>query len=192
MDQTSQATGRMLKKIKISFDLNYFLPPNQDYSVHKGTCLTHQVKELTDIHSEYGLGETYSENNTTIQQLWYDENSIDFIELGNQLNMEVVTVSSIFQPPGNVIALHRDTFFQINKKYPNDTRLKVRANIFLEDWKVGHMIQYQDINSLNEWKTSDNWKAGEGFLWSSQPLHLSANAGMKNKYTLQISGFYLN
>jgi len=86
--------------------------------------------------------------------------------------MEVITVSSILQPPGNTIALHRDTFFQINKRFPDDKRLKVRANIYLEDWKVGHMIQYQDINDLNTWKTSDNWKAGEGYLWSSKPLHL--------------------
>jgi hypothetical protein len=53
------------------------------------------------------------------------------------------------------------------------------------------MIQYQDINDNKVWKTSDNWKAGEGYLWSSKVLHLSANAGMKDKYTLQISGFYL-
>lgn len=181
----------MLKKIKINYNLDFFLPPNQDYSIHKGTCLSHQVKELTDIHEEYGLGYSYDSNNTVIQQLWYDETMVDFQELGKQLGMEVITISSILQPPGNVIALHRDTFYQINKRYPDDNRLKVRANIYLEDWKIGHMIQYQDINDLNTWKTSDNWKAGEGYLWSSKPLHLSANAGMKDKFTLQISGFLL-
>ena len=181
----------MLKKIKPKYDWSYFLPPNQDYSVHKGTCLAHQLDELTDIHEEYGLGETYTSENTVIRQLWYDNTMVDFNDLGKQLNMEVITVSSILQPPGNTIALHRDTFFQIKKRFPDDKRLKVRANIYLEDWKVGHMIQYQDINDLNTWKTSDNWKAGEGYLWSSKPLHLSANAGMKDKFTLQVSGFYL-
>jgi len=188
----------MLKKVKIDYDLSYFLPPKQDYTVHKGTCLTHQVKELTDIHDEYGLGETYTAENTTIQQLWYTEDQVDYKELGRQLGMEVITISSILQPPGNVIALHRDTFFQINKRYPDDKRLKVRANMYLEDWKVGHMIQYKQelpdnivVTSENEWVTSDNWKAGEGFLWDSKPLHLSANAGMKDKFTLQISGFLL-
>ena len=131
----------MLHKIRPKYDWKYFLPPNQDYSVHKGTCLAHQLTELTDIHKEYGLGETYTSENTVIQQLWYDSTMVDFDDLGKQLNMEVITVSSILQPPGNTIALHRDTFFQINKKFPNDKRLKVRANIYLEDWKVGHMIQ---------------------------------------------------
>lgn len=179
----------MLKKVKLDYDLSVFLPPVADYTVHKGTCLSHQVYELTDIHKEYGLGETYTADNTVIQQLWYDESMVDFNELGQQLGIEVVTVSSILQPPGNTIALHRDTFYQINRKYPDDKRQKVRANIYLEDWKVGHMIQYQDINDLNRWKTSDNWLAGEGFIWNSKVLHLSANAGMKDKFTLQISGF---
>lgn len=178
----------MLKKINIDYDLKYFLPPNQDYTTHKGSCLTHQVKELTDIHEEYGLGESYTFDNTVIQQLWYDENQVDFKELGRQLGMEVITVSTILQPPGNVIALHRDTFFQITKKYPDDKRTKVRANMYLEDWKVGHLLQYKSEED-NAWKTSDNWKAGEGFMWDNGPLHLSANAGMKDKFTLQISGF---
>ena len=60
-----------LKKIKLDYDWSYFLPPKQDYTVHKGSCLTHQTKELTDIHEEYGLGETYTFDNTVIQQLWY-------------------------------------------------------------------------------------------------------------------------
>lgn len=181
----------MLRQVNLDYDLSVFLEPKADYSIHKGTCLTHQLTELTDIHKEYGLGQTYDENNTTIQQLWYTPDQVDFIGLGSKLKMEVITVSSILQPPGNVIALHRDTFYQINKKYPNDKRLKVRANIYLEDWKVGHLIQYQDINNNKKWKTSDNWQAGDGFIWSSDVLHLSANAGMKNKFTLQVSGFLL-
>lgn len=181
----------MLRQVHLDYDLSVFLEPKADYSIHKGTCLAHQLTELTDIHKEYGLGQTYDENNTIIQQLWYTPDQVDFIDLGSKLEMEVITVSSILQPPGNVIALHRDTFYQINKKYPNDKRLKVRANIYLEDWKVGHLIQYQDINNNKKWKTSDNWQAGDGFIWSSDVLHLSANAGMKNKFTLQVSGFLL-
>ena len=152
--------------------------------------MAHQLHELTDIHQEYGLGETLTEDNTIIQQLWYNDKQVDFEELGKQTGMEVVTISSILQPPGNTIALHRDTFYQINKRFPDDKRLKVRANIYLENWKVGHMLQYKSEED-NIWKTSDNWKAGDGYIWDSKPLHLSANAGMKNKFTLQISGFLL-
>jgi hypothetical protein len=31
--------------------------------------------------------------------------------------------------------------------------------------------------------------AGDGYIWDEDILHLGANAGMENKYTLQVSGF---
>ena len=71
--------------------------------------------------------------------------------------------------------------------YPDDTRPKVRANIYLEDWQPGHIIHYQDANK--DWQSSTHWSSGEGFIWDSDHLHLSANAGLKPKYTLQVSGF---
>ena len=103
----------MIKKLNLNYDWAYFLPPMQDYSIHKGTCLAHQLDELTDIHEEYGLADSYTKDNTVIQQLWYTKDQVDFKDLGKQTGMEVVTVSTILQPPGNTIALHRDTFFQI-------------------------------------------------------------------------------
>jgi hypothetical protein len=179
----------MLSNIKLTQDLSFFLPPFQDYSVHKGSCISYQRVEQNELYDSYGNGYSYDENNTVIQQIWHDVNHPLVKEISEQLNIEPKTCSSILQPPGNVITLHRDTFFKFKELYPDDTRLKVRANIYLEDWKIGHMIQYQDINDGKKWKTSVDWKVGEGFLWSSDVLHLSANAGMKDKYTLQISGF---
>jgi hypothetical protein len=85
-----------------------------------------------------------------------------------------------------VIPIHRDTFFQIRKQFPDDKRRKVRANIYLENWSVGHFIQYQ-LN--NKWHNSTHWCQGEGWMWDNEILHLSANAGMYDKYTLQVSGF---
>jgi len=175
----------MIYELNLNYNFDIFL--NEDYNKHTGSCITHQVKELNDIHKEYGgFPDSYNIDNTLIRQLWWDHTQVDFKELGKQLHMEVITVSTILQPPGNIIPIHRDTFFQINKLYPNDTRTKVRANIYLEDWKVGHFLQYQ---SQKEWHNSTHWKSGQGFIWDSNHLHLSANAGMANKYTLQVSGF---
>ena len=176
----------LLTKIKLDYNFDVFL--NADYSIHEGSCISHQVHELTDIHNAYGgFPNSFESSNTKIQQLWYDKTQVDFSEIGNRLGMEVITISSILQPPGNTIPIHRDTFFQINKRFPNDSRLKVRANIYLEDWKVGHFLQYQGTDT--EWHNSTHWSAGDGFIWDSKHLHLSANAGMSPKYTLQISGF---
>ena len=171
----------MIRNVKLDIDYSQFV--NSDYTVHCGSCISHQVHELTDIHDRFGgMPETYVMANTTIHQLWWDDTQLDFVNIGEQLGMEVVTVSSILQPPGNVIPWHRDTFFQINKRFPDDTRTKVRANVYLEDWKMGHFLQYDDT-------VHTHWNAGDGLLWDSSVEHVGANAGMQPKYTLQVSGF---
>jgi hypothetical protein len=169
-------------------DIDFELFLQADYTQHTGSCTKHQVYELTDIHEKFGgFPDTYCLENTIIHQLWWSRDQIDFEDLGNKLNMEVITISSICQPPGCVIPLHRDTFFRIKEQFPNDSRQLVRANVYLEDYKVGQFIQY--IDEQSNYQTSTNWRQGDGFLWDSEPLHLSANAGMQNKYTLQVSGF---
>jgi hypothetical protein len=176
----------ILKKVKIDCDFDYFL--NDDFNQHRGSCISYQKREQSNIHQTAGgFPKSYHDKNTIIQQLWYDNTQVDFEDLGNQLGMEVVTVSTILQPPGNIITLHRDTFFKIKQEYPNCNKTLVRANIYLKDWEVGHIIQYQDLD--NEWKNSTHWKQGEGFLWDSEPMHIGANIGLTNKYTIQISGF---
>lgn len=175
----------MFKKIRIEYDVKKFI--DADYTIHTGSCIKHQVDELKDIHESYnGFPKSYNEFNTIIHQLWWDQTDVDFESIGKQLGMQVITISSILQPPGNVIPLHRDTFFQIKKRFPEDNRHKVRANIFLEDWKVGHVIQY---NKNDEWITHTDWKSCEGLMWDDSILHVGANIGFSNKYTLQVSGF---
>ena len=176
----------MINAVKLDYDFDIFT--KADYSVHSGSCIAHQVHELKDIHEKFGgFPDSYDMGNTLIRQLWWTREQLDFDSLGEQLGIDVVTVSTILQPPGNMIPVHRDTFFQIKRAFPNDTRLKVRANMYLEDWHVGEYLTYQDANK--EWQNSTHWRAGEGWLWDSNHLHLSANAGMQDKYTLQVSGF---
>ena len=104
----------MIKHIKINYDTTKFL--NANYDVHKGSCIQHQVHELSDIHQRFGgMPNSYVLENTTIHQLWWSQDTVDYKIFGNQLGMEVITVSSILQPPGNIIPLHRDTFFQISR-----------------------------------------------------------------------------
>lgn len=173
----------MIKTVTLNYNFDIFL--NADYST-ESSCIKHQVYELTDIHEKFGgFPKSYCFENTKINQLWWTEDQVSFTDIGSQLGIEVVTVSSILQPPGCVIPLHRDTFYQISQRHPTRTETKVRANIYLEDWKLGHFIQYND-------EVSTHWSQGQGFLWDSEVLHLGANAGMENKYTLQVSGFLID
>lgn len=175
----------MIQNIHLHWDFDLFL--TADYSVHSGSCIRHQVYELTDIHEKFGsFPKSYCLENTLIHQLWWDNTQVDYQGLGQQLGMEVITVSTIKQPPGCVVPYHRDTFYKINNRFPDRKDLKVRANIYLEDYRLGQFIQYVDNDRIH---TSVDWKAGDGFIWDSSILHLSANAGMQDKFTLQVSGF---
>jgi hypothetical protein len=177
----------MLNSCRLDLDFSPFIAA--DYSQHSGSCIRHQVHELTDIHESHGgFPDSYTMANTLIHQLWWAPDQIDYQELERQLGIEVVTVSTIMQPAGNVIPLHRDTFYQIKHRYPQRQDLKVRANIYMQDWKVGHVLQYQDLSG--NYRTHDDWHAGDGWIWDSEPLHLSCNAGFEPKFTMQISGFY--
>ena len=110
----------MLKPITLDYDFSKVL--SADYTQHSGSCIKHQVSELVDLHEHYGgFPTTYTIKNTLIHQLWWDNTQLDFAEIGRQLNMDVITISTICQPPGNVIPFHRDTFFQINQRYPKRT-----------------------------------------------------------------------
>ena len=167
------------QKVKFNYNCETFV--NCEYPA-EDSCIKHQVDELTDIHEQYGgFPTSYKKGNTAIHQRWWNDNELDFIQIGNLLGMEVVTISSIKQPPGQFVPWHRDTFFLLKKKFPTRSQ-PVRALIMLEDWKVGHFVQHDNA-------VFTHWSAGDGYIWDEDILHLGANAGMENKYTFQVSGF---
>lgn len=172
----------MVKKVFLNYNLNKFLAA--DYTVHSGTSVHHVNEENKDIFKKHGISSlpsTYVDSNTQMHQVWWEDNSIK-AELSNIMKLDVQTVSSIKQNPGNTIPIHRDQFFKIYKDNPSEKRKMVRINIFLEDWKTGHFLQYNDT-------IVNKWKAGQGYMWDNTVEHLSCNAGLLPKYTLQISGF---
>jgi len=174
----------MFKKVHLDYDYDFFLNANYDKDSEL-SCISYQVIELADLHAQYGgFPDSYVLDNTRIYQLWWDRTQIDFDDIGNQLGIEVITVSSIKQRPGGVIPYHRDTFYKITQQYPNRSELKVRANIHLSPWSMGHIIEYGD-------EVYRKWNQGDGLLWDSSILHLGANNGFKDKYTLQVSGFLM-
>jgi len=146
------------------------------------------IKELEERYANANLGEVPSSlcyDNTKFSQLWWANQQVDYKDIGSQLGIDVITISSIKQLPGCIIPLHNDTFYQMKQRYPERIEPKVRANIYLEDWKTGHYIQYND-------NVSTHWKSGQGIMWDSEVFHLGANAGISPKYTLQVSGFLVD
>lgn len=176
----------MFKEIFLEYDFSKVLAADHDQ--HAGSCASHQVKELPDIYGTTGHPKSYCLENTTIHQLWWDRESLDYDEIGKQLGIEVVSISSIRQDPGNVIPYHRDMFHKIKKQYPNRSEVKVRANVFLEKSKLGHVLQFT-LDGKNH--TYADWACNQGFMFDDSVPHLSCNAGLEPKFTLQISGFLI-
>jgi len=172
-----------LKQVSINFDSSSYIE-DTDWDKYAHNCLGHQAIELKDMHEELGgFPDTYCYENTMFYQKFFERDEIDFDDLGTQVGLEAVSVSMIKQPPGMINPAHKDTFYQINKRFPDDTRLKVRANIQLLDWKMGHFLQFNDT-------VVTHWKTNTGYAWDSTVLHLAVNAGFEDRYSLQISGFY--
>ena len=173
------------KQISLDYDFDKLL--NADYTTHEGSCIKHQVHEQTDAYEKYGnFPDTYVYENTIINQLWWNEQDLDFKLIEDALKMNILTVSTVRQPPGQVIPIHRDIFYQIKKKYDVTGKTIVRANIHLNDWEPGHIIQYEQ---KGEWSNWTHWKTGDGLMFNEDSLHIGINAGVKHKFTIQISGF---
>lgn len=174
----------MFRAISIDYDFTQVL--QADYDQHSETPIVHQ-QEQQDIYREFGgFPGTYHADNTRIHQLCWQPDQLDFELLGRMTGIEVLTVSSIRQDPGNVNPYHRDLFYQTRKRYPERQERLVRANVFLEQNRLGHMMQFtvdQQHRAVTE------WQANTGFVFDSTILHLSCNAGLEPKFTLQISGF---
>lgn len=166
--------GTILRSIYLDFDYSIFLKNKhiEEWSV---------IPYYNKIESKK-LPESYSEANTKINQIFWNKDVIDFDKLGSMLGIKVFTVATIKQKPGNVLPWHSDNFYKIIEEYPTIDKEKiVRANIFIEDWKIGHILQIEK-------NVVSNWKKGQGYIWSSGIYHLSGNLGFDNKYTLQVSG----
>jgi hypothetical protein len=170
--------GKTLKQIDIDFDYSIFL---KDKHADEWSVLPYYKR----IESE-PLPDTYIENNTQINQIFWSKDEVDFDKIGNALGMTVFTVATIKQMPGNILPWHSDNFYKIAEQYPDVDKAKiVRANLFMEDWKIGHVLQIEQ-------NVIANWKKGTGYMWSSGVYHLSGNLGLEDKYTLQVSGLLLD
>ena len=84
---------------------------------------------------------------------------------------------------GTILPNHSDKY----KKYIDMFNLQgkehtiYRALILLEDWKSGHYLEVDNIPVVN-------WKKGNYAIWNNDLPHLAANAGLEDRYTLQITG----
>ena len=83
--------------------------------------------------------------------------------------------------PGMILPLHMDSYNAFSRMYDINDKEKINRYIFfLENSKLGHMIQVND-------KIYNKWNAGDFLKWNGSTPHAAFNLGIENRYTLQIT-----
>ena len=84
---------------------------------------------------------------------------------------------------GTVMPVHKDLYKRYVEVFDlagQETKI-CRAIVFLEDWKPGH---YSEVNG----QPHVCYQAGHTVEWRFDAPHMAANIGLKDRYTLQITG----
>jgi hypothetical protein len=140
--------------------------------------------DLTKIESEYEkFG--YTEYNTRIWKTTSIEPKLTFSweeEILKQLPLDHGVATVTRQDAGQILPWHEDRFFMLRRLYPDDPRPIWRFLLFLEDWKIGHVLQVN--NSMLH-----HWHQGDVVVWQPGTMHVSANIGLETKWTCNITGF---
>lgn len=169
----------MLESVSINWNFSKIIAADHKKTV-ASSVQTKIFKEGSDFPESYNL------ENTKIHQLWWTKDDLDFDQLGQQLNFQIKTVSSILLPPGSCIPLHRDTFHRLRTEYPDTPGKMLRAVIYATEYDLGQFTQYvnQGVNTV-----FTDWQIGQGHIWDDQVPHVTANASYRDLITVNISGF---
>jgi hypothetical protein len=140
-----------------------------------------ELYEKQQLYSNYG----YTEHNTKLWKTTNIDPKLTFAwesSICDQLPLDKAIATLTRQDPGQVLPWHRDAFYYLRNTNKDDARPIWRFLVFMEDWKIGHLVQTE--NSIYT-----NWKAGDTIIWQPETFHLSANAGLAPKWTCNITGF---
>ena len=149
------------------------------------------AKKYDNGHGRLTIGEHHIVNGVATSQSDYptESNTVaeikKFYDIRDFCNMDYSMVAVLKQEPGNFTGWHFDTYHSVATKGNLTEEQKKdikRYWIPLEDWHWGHFIQVG--NSV-----LTHWKAGEIYTWNYGMYHLGANAGIKTRWSCQVTGY---
>ena len=100
----------------------------------------------------------------------------------NALEVENGSVSWTCILPNSILPSHKDTFYTLRQEFNIDLDQCFRFLIFLEDWKFGHYVGFENINITH-------WKAGDVWIFDGTEMHFGVNASNENFHSCQVSTF---
>lgn len=126
----------------------------------------------------------YTKFNTSFYKIYPDTAPEYFHKISKLTGLQMSNFNLLKQPQGQFQPWHFDTYMErIKTNNLNDEeRYKfTRYLIMLEDWDWGHFLQIGN-------NVFSQWSKGDIITWKFGMYHLSANAGLKPKYTMLVTG----
>ena len=187
----SVAEFRLVKNFRI--DKDYIDIFNKIAIPHSMVRTDKELSKEYYMSKEWG----YVTENTSFSQADFDSNDrkntpgwileiADHIGEKERLSNIMCTITK--QNPGNSLPPHVDSYesYRGKKNIPDeDAENIIRYLVFLEDWKIGHFLQFGD-------SVCCYWKKGDCITWEYGLRHLSTNAGTEPKFAMQITGVKKN
>jgi hypothetical protein len=104
-----------------------------------------------------------------------------FLRVAEKFKFKDTVCSLLKQRPGQVLPFHSDRYGTYADRNNVTDKSKIRRIIvFLHEQIPGHQLWINDVFCEGG--------AGSYFGWSNDTLHMAANLGSKDRYTLQITG----
>ncbi len=82
--------------------------------------------------------------------------------------------------PGQVIPIHTDSFYKLRQKFSVDVDNCVRYLIMLQDWTLGHYVEFEE-------QLITKWSKGDVFVFDHTSRHCAANTSNVNFVTCQVN-----
>lgn len=140
------------------------------------------LSPLTQAQREYWTHPNYNNELNKLEQAFDNDLPDYWPRFMEEMNIKEGTVSWTNIAPGNVVPVHTDKFYKLRKKYNVTEDECIRYLMFLQDWELGQMVEFEE-KILTRWKKGDVWSFG------IDDSHCAANATQDNFITCQINTF---
>jgi len=121
----------------------------------------------------------YSKANNDLPQA-FDSEIPNYEKFPTALGLDNVAVSWTCIEPGQAIPIHQDAFYKLRQKHSVDIEQCVRYLVFLQDWELGHFVEFENFELTK-------WHKGDVYKFDYQATHCAANASNSRFVTCQVN-----
>ena len=122
----------------------------------------------------------YSKENNDLLQGFDSELPACYEKFYSALGLSFGAVSWTCIEPGQTIPVHTDGFYKLRTQHNVDVKDCVRYLVFLQDWTLGHLVEFQE-QVITKWNKGDVW------IFDHESAHCAANASNINFITCQVN-----